>query len=117
MLTQRAENHDVRAGANHVGNVLRGLFSVLQLECQLHRNEEILGNALVVAVQRVGNEARAPVTQSGSCAMIDGEPFFRVSGESPFFQASRLVLSTSRAPARRLTGRHADARRSRPGTQ
>ena len=59
MLMQRAENHDLRAGANHVGNVLRGLFSVLQLKCQLDRNEEILGNALVVAVQRVGDEPRA----------------------------------------------------------
>ena len=48
MLMQRAENHDLRAGANHVGNVLRGLFSVLQFKCQLDRNEEILGNALVV---------------------------------------------------------------------
>ena len=96
MLTQRAENYDLRAGANHIGSVLRGLFPFFG-SCVNLTGTKRFSATRVSSPSNVYVTSRAPMTQSGSCAMIDGEPLFRVSDEPPFLQASSLVLSASRA--------------------
>jgi hypothetical protein len=88
MLTQRAENHDLRAGTNHIGSVLRGLFPLFG-SCVNLTGTKRFSATRVSSPSNVYVTSRAPMTQSGSCAMIDGEP--------PFLQASSLVLSASRA--------------------